>query len=99
MFSAYSETDFFIIGTAKCGSTTIASILASHPDCCHSAPKETNYFSLNYELGWDWYRGTFAHYDGESILGEASVSYTTHLSARTQRHESLSTIHRPNSFV
>ena len=70
------KTDFFIIGTAKCGSTTLAAALAGHPDCCHSAPKEPNFFSLNFELGWDWYRGTFAHYDGEQVVGEASVSYT-----------------------
>jgi hypothetical protein len=66
---------FFIVGGAKCGSTSLTSVLAGHPDCCHSAPKETNFFTLNFDQGWDWYRGTFAHYNGESVIGEASVSY------------------------
>ena len=69
------KTHFFIVGGAKCGSTMLASVLAGHPDCCFSAPKETNFFSLNFDQGWDWYRGTFAHYDGEPVLGEGSVSY------------------------
>lgn len=69
---------FFIIGSAKSGSTTLASVLGGHPDCCHSAPKETNFFTLNYERGFDWYRGNFAHYNGESVVGEGSVSYCSH---------------------
>ena len=67
--------NFFLVGGAKCGSTMLASVLLSHPDCCHSAPKETNFFTLNFDEGWDWYRGTFAHYNGEPVIGEASVSY------------------------
>ena len=66
---------FFIVGGAKCGSTMLTSVLSEHPDCCHSAPKETNFFTFNFEQGWDWYRGTFAHYRGEAVLGEGSVSY------------------------
>lgn len=66
---------FFVVGSAKSGSTMLASVLHSHPDCCHSIPKETNFFTMNFEQGWDWYRGTFAHYNGEPIIGEGSVSY------------------------
>ncbi len=72
---AIPKANFFIVGGAKCGSTMLTSILHGHPDCCHSRPKETNYFSMNFDQGWDWYRGTFAHYDGEPVIGEASVSY------------------------
>jgi hypothetical protein len=53
----------------------LTSLLSGHPDCCHSAPKETNFFTLNFDQGWDWYRGTFAHYNGEPVIGEGSVSY------------------------
>lgn len=55
----------------------LTSLLARHPDCCHSAPKETNFFTLNFSQGWDWYRGTFAHYRGEPVIGEGSVSYAS----------------------
>lgn len=72
---AIPKPNFFIVGGAKCGSTMLTSVLAEHPDCCHSAPKETNFFTLNFDQGWDWYRGTFAHYNGEPVVGEASVSY------------------------
>ena len=65
---------FYLIGAAKCGSTTLATVLHTHPDCCFSAPKETNFFTRNFELGWDWFRGAFAHYNGEPIVGEGSVS-------------------------
>lgn len=69
------KSGFFLVGGAKCGSTMVTSVLSDHPDCCHSAPKETNFFTMNFEQGWDWYRGTFSHYNGEPVVGEASVSY------------------------
>lgn len=75
---------FLIIGAAKCGTTALASILSSHPDCCMSQPKEVSFFqdmidfqpNPNYEKGWEWYQQAFTHYAGESVVGEATPSYS-----------------------
>lgn len=75
---------FIIIGSAKCGTTALASILAAHPDCCMSELKEISFFqdtidfqpNLNYEKGWTWYQQAFSHYNGEDVVGEATPSYS-----------------------
>lgn len=75
---------FIIIGSAKCGTTALASILAAHPDCCMSEPKEVSFFqdtidfqpNSNYEKGWEWYQQAFSHYNGEVVVGEATPSYS-----------------------
>lgn len=78
-----AKPTFLIIGAAKCGTTALASILASHPDCCISRPKEVCYFqdllfekqNPNYQKGWDWYQKAFSHYRGEPVIGEATPAY------------------------
>lgn len=78
------KPDFLIIGSAKCGTTALASILANHPDCCMSKPKEVSFFqdtvdfkpNPNFDKGWDWYQKAFSHYNGESVVGEATPSYS-----------------------
>jgi hypothetical protein len=74
---------FLIVGSTKCGTTALASILGAHPDCCMSRPKEVNFFDnpvaadhdSNYAKGWEWYREAFSHYNGEPVVGEATPSY------------------------
>lgn len=75
---------FLIIGSAKCGTSALASILSHHPNCCMSRPKEVGYFldtidykptNPNYEQGWDWYKQAFSHYNGEAAIGEATPNY------------------------
>ncbi|MGK7952419.1 MAG: sulfotransferase domain-containing protein [Xenococcaceae cyanobacterium] len=72
------KPNFIIIGSAKCGTTTLADVLASHPDCCFSRPKEVAFFSHdeNYFKGWEWYQQAFSHYQGEKLIGEATPNYT-----------------------
>jgi len=72
------KPNFIIIGSAKCGTTTLADILASHPDCCFSRPKEVAFFSHdeNYSQGWEWYKKSFLHYQGEKVIGEATPNYS-----------------------
>lgn len=75
---------FLIIGSAKCGTTALASILGAHPNCCMSNPKEACFFqdtmdfqtNPNYEKGWQWYQQVFNHYSGEPVVGEATPSYS-----------------------
>jgi hypothetical protein len=77
---------FIIVGSAKCGTTALASILDAHSDCCMSRPKEVRFFSdtinylpnnPNYEKGWAWYQQAFSHYQGESAIGEATPFYSS----------------------
>jgi len=78
------KPNFLIIGAAKCGTTSLAAILADHPECCMSRPKEVSFFqdnydhkpNPNYEKGWKWYSEAFQHYSGEKVIGEATPSYT-----------------------
>jgi len=78
------KPQFLIVGSAKCGTTALASVLEEHPDCCFSRPKEASFFQDNVDLerneniarGWDWYQKFFDHFDGESIVGEGTPSYS-----------------------
>ncbi|MFN0130113.1 MAG: sulfotransferase domain-containing protein [Verrucomicrobiales bacterium] len=91
---------FLIIGSAKCGTTALASILSAHPDCCFSQPKEVSFFqdtinlepNPHYPRGWDWYQQAFRHYSGEAQVGEGTPSY----SDRTRSPLTASRIHRFN---
>jgi hypothetical protein len=79
-----AKPTFIIVGSAKCGTTALASILDSHPDCCVSRPKEVSYFqdtmgfepNPNFSKGWDWYKNAFSHFQGELVIGEATPSYS-----------------------
>ncbi len=76
------KPNFIIIGSAKCGTSTLATTLYHHPDCCFSQPKEVEFFNNdnNYSKGWEWYQQAFAHYNGEPVIGEATPSYSNRLS-------------------
>jgi hypothetical protein len=72
------KVDFMIVGAMKCGTTTLARILANHPEVSFSEPKETDFFSkspnwkeslADYESFW---KGT------EKIRGEGSTTYTAY---------------------
>lgn len=51
--------EIFILGAAKCGTTTLANWLARSPDIAMSHPKEPVFFEYEYRLGlqhyWDKY--------------------------------------------
>jgi hypothetical protein len=66
---------FLVIGAAKCGTTSLASYLAAHPNIGMATPKEVNFFSLHWSQGLDFYRRRFAGVP-EDIAGEASPSYS-----------------------
>lgn len=61
----------FMLGAAKCGTTTLASWLDKHPACCVSNPKEPLFFNRakEYVLGADAYSKLhYAHYSGEPYV-------------------------------
>ena len=69
---------FFIIGAAKAATTSLSSLLASHPQVGIARGKEPHFFSIDeaYGSGWDVYLKSFAHCDGRIAIGDASTSYS-----------------------
>lgn len=66
------EVNLFVLGAAKCGTTTIHNALAQHPDILMSKPKEPFFFETEYEQGRAYYlRKYFSQWDGQSLLGES----------------------------
>lgn len=71
--------DLVIIGTAKAGTTSLASWLGVHPDVCMSQPKETMFFGIPglFDQGIDYLHSRFfPHYQGESLIGDATPAYS-----------------------
>ncbi len=68
---------FLIIGAAKSGTSFLAARLATHPQAfVVQYPKELDYFSSKYNLGWDWYLSYFQEATDAQAVGESSPSYT-----------------------
>jgi len=79
--------DFIIIGSAKCGTTSLHRYLSNHPEIFMSRVKEPNFFadiftnSNNWHLGIDQYASQFNEAGG-CLKGEASTTYTDEKNSR-----------------
>ncbi|RMH38483.1 MAG: hypothetical protein D6694_12295, partial [Gammaproteobacteria bacterium] len=76
------KVNLFLVGGAKCGTTTLANWLGAQEGICFSRPKEPWFFSQNLQSlrmrqiqTMEWYQGCFAHYGGERYLADGSTSY------------------------
>jgi hypothetical protein len=76
------KPNFFIVGAARCGTTTLSRCLKRHPQICFSQPKEPHYFSqMNGKIslenvGTDYLDRFFSHYQPHHrAMGEGSISY------------------------
>jgi hypothetical protein len=70
--------NFFIIGAAKAGTTTLWHLLRQHPDIYMPELKEPWFLSHDdrYEkLGWSWYESLFEPGANRAAVGEASSCY------------------------
>lgn len=68
--------DFFIIGAAKSGTTTLFNMVASHPDVCDASAvkrKEPQYFGAQ-SFPLRWYRCLFPIKKGRSLICDASIT-------------------------
>jgi hypothetical protein len=72
------EPNFFIIGAAKAATTSLSSLLASHPQAALVQGKEPHFFSYDhvYNLGWKKYLALFGHCRDQKAIGDASTSYS-----------------------
>jgi hypothetical protein len=66
----------YLIGAQKAGTTSLARVLDLHPRITLSHPKEPDFFTGNWERGWDWYAARFAPEPGNAVLLDASTSYS-----------------------
>ena len=74
------KPNFFIIGAPKCGTTSMAAWLSTHPDIFMSKVKEPHYFNTDHKVrgkkNLDDYEKLFAHAPENSLaVGEASTNY------------------------
>lgn len=62
----------FLIGAAKCGTTSVSRWLDQNPQICLSRPKEPIFFEADFDRGVHYYHSTyFSHYRGEQLLLDA----------------------------
>lgn len=77
--------DFLVIGSRKCGTTSLYQYLSDHPCVLPAMSKEVFYFGDNYDRGERWYRRHFplgverrlwSWWRGSRVLtGEATPNY------------------------
>ena len=72
--------NFFIVGAAKAGTTSMHRYLAQHPDVFMSPVKEPTFFASDLGLITPWqteqsYLSLFADADGRAVRGESSPAY------------------------
>ena len=64
--------DFFILGAAKSGTTSLHAWLAQHPDIAMSEPKEPFFYEAEFELGASYYWQRYlSHWNGQRLVGDA----------------------------
>ncbi|PYC46421.1 hypothetical protein DI396_15600 [Litorivita pollutaquae] len=70
--------DFFIIGAAKAGTTSLHARLQAHPDLFLTEPKEPEFFARDdrYEAGIDSYAALFTDAKPGQLRGDASTLYS-----------------------
>ena len=68
--------NFFILGAAKCGTTSLYHGLFDHPMITLSVPKEPSFFEVEYDLGMEYYwQKYFSHWSGEKAIGDARAAH------------------------
>ena len=69
--------NFLVLGTAKAGTSTLASYLDQHPEVCFAQVPEPNFFvfDIQYAKGQSYYKSLFSHFSGEACRGEKSWRY------------------------
>ena len=75
---------FVIIGGQKCGTTSLANQVATHPEIGFSEPKEVHFFSWekHWSRGLRWYESLFEGAEGAKAVGEGSTTYTKYPKVR-----------------
>jgi hypothetical protein len=75
---------FIGVGQQKSATTWLSEILRTHPEVFVTIPKETDFFSVQWNKGIAWYEQLYANSESYKVRGEYSVSYLTHPEALTR---------------
>jgi hypothetical protein len=67
-----------IIGSMRCGTTSLWDYLNQHPEVRGSRTKEVHFFDNQFEKGESWYRANFTPAPGETVFLESSPYYLFH---------------------
>ncbi|SDK93588.1 hypothetical protein [Aliiruegeria lutimaris] len=70
--------DFFIVGAAKAGTTSLTSQLKACPSVFMTTPKEPEFFARDdrFALGPEWYAARYAKAKPGQITGESSTIHS-----------------------
>src|SRR6056297_3678088 len=69
------KPNFFVVGAARSGTTTLYYTLKKHPDVFIQPLKEINYFLSSNRRTWQEYLNLFEGVKNEKIIGEISPKY------------------------
>ena len=80
---SFLEPGFLIIGCQKCGTTSLYEYLIQHPNVVAASKKEIQFFTSNYDKGYEWYKSHFSRSKDvrekmDVITGEATPYYILH---------------------
>jgi hypothetical protein len=67
----------FMIGAAKCGTTSLAALLGRHRNIFVSRPKEPRFFGPNFGRGLDWYMSLFDNGAECAVRMDATTYYSS----------------------
>jgi len=70
------DISFFVIGAARCGTTSIYSYLTQHPRIAIPTIKEPRFFTQNWKEGWDWYAEVYGNIGPGEIASDFSPGYS-----------------------
>jgi hypothetical protein len=80
---------FILIGAQRAGTSSLYRYLNAHPQVRRSLRKEVNYFSVDYDRSWGWYRAHFPLRVPACVTFEATPQYFVHPLAPARVHERL----------
>jgi len=85
---------FLIIGSQRCGTTSLYNYLIQHPNIISASKKEIHYFDTNYDKGNKWYNKHFITMKESKrkkyfITGEATPYYFFHPHAPSRVRKTL----------
>lgn len=70
--------DFLIIGSQKAATTTLFSYLRDNNQVAPPVVKETHFFNMNYNRGFNYYRSFFPLFNSRKATFEATPDYLDH---------------------
>lgn len=91
-----------IIGSQKCGTTSLFNYLAQHPQIAPSSRKETNFFvrDEDWERGLDWYQSLWQwNPEVHRTALEASPNYTFSQSMSAQASRRIASVNGQFQFI